>query len=80
MSEIGHRGGKKGGKARGVGGFHDMDPEKQHEIASRGGRATRKADRELAEAATQAQKREIGLGRRTHQPPVVPPTFEEWQT
>lgn len=29
MSEIGHRGGKKGGKARGVGGFHDMDPEKQ---------------------------------------------------
>jgi hypothetical protein len=29
MSEIGYRGGKKGGKARGVGGFHDMDPEKQ---------------------------------------------------
>lgn len=29
MSAIGHRGGKKGGKARGVGGFHDMDPEKQ---------------------------------------------------
>lgn len=26
---MGHRGGKKGGKARGVGGFHDMDPEKQ---------------------------------------------------
>ncbi|GLI74934.1 hypothetical protein PoHVEF18_003183 [Penicillium ochrochloron] len=80
MSEIGHRGGKKGGKARGVGGFHDMDPEKQREIASRGGRATRKAARELAVAATQAQKREIGLGRRAHQPPVVPPTFEEWQT
>lgn len=29
LSAIGHRGGKKGGKARGVGGFHDMDPEKQ---------------------------------------------------
>ena len=29
MSEIGHRGGKKGGKAKGVGGFHNMDPEKQ---------------------------------------------------
>ncbi|KAJ5461584.1 uncharacterized protein N7458_003136 [Penicillium daleae] len=83
MSEIGYRGGKKGGKARGVGGFHDMDPEKQHDIASRGGRATRKAARELAEAGTQAQKRETGLGavhRRSHEPPVVPPTFEEWQT
>lgn len=29
LSAIGHRGGKKGGKARGVGGFHEMDPEKQ---------------------------------------------------
>ncbi|KAJ5958790.1 uncharacterized protein N7479_005940 [Penicillium vulpinum] len=29
LSEIGHKGGKKGGKATGVGGFHDMDPEKQ---------------------------------------------------
>lgn len=52
----------------------------QREIASRGGRATRKAARELAEAATEAQKREIGLGRRAHQPPVVPPTFDEWRT
>ncbi|OOQ85562.1 Conidiation-specific protein 10 [Penicillium brasilianum] len=55
MSEIGHRGGKKGGKVRGIGGFHDMDPEKQHSIASRGGRATRKASKELAEDATQAK-------------------------
>ena len=55
----------------------------QHAIASRGGRATRKAARELAEAATQAQKRQTGLGalgRRTHEPPVVPPTYEEWQS
>lgn len=29
LSEAGRRGGKKGGKARGVGGFHNMDPEKQ---------------------------------------------------
>ena len=29
LSELGRQGGKKGGKARGVGGFHDMDPEKQ---------------------------------------------------
>lgn len=29
LSAIGHKGGKKGGKATGVGGFHDMDPEKQ---------------------------------------------------
>lgn len=34
MSKIGHRGGKKGGKARGVGGFHDMDPEKQVNVIS----------------------------------------------
>ncbi|KGO65332.1 hypothetical protein PITC_016000 [Penicillium italicum] len=29
LSKIGHKGGKKGGKATGVGGFHNMDPEKQ---------------------------------------------------
>lgn len=29
LAAIGHRGGKKGGKARGVGGFHEMDPGKQ---------------------------------------------------
>jgi hypothetical protein len=26
---MGQKGGKKGGKARGVGGFHDMDIKKQ---------------------------------------------------
>lgn len=39
LSEIGHKGGKKGGKATGVGGFHNMDPEKQvrvlqHQLAT----------------------------------------------
>lgn len=29
LSVMGRQGGKKGGKARGVGGFHEMDPEKQ---------------------------------------------------
>lgn len=29
LSEIGRRGGKRGGKAKGVGGFHNMDPDKQ---------------------------------------------------
>jgi hypothetical protein len=29
LSAMGHRGGKKGGKARGAGGFHDMDPKKR---------------------------------------------------
>lgn len=29
LSEIGRKGGSKGGKATGVGGFHNMDPEKQ---------------------------------------------------
>lgn len=39
ISEIAHKGGKKGGKATGVGGFHNMDPEKQvrvpqHQLAT----------------------------------------------
>ncbi|OJJ48474.1 hypothetical protein ASPZODRAFT_130514 [Penicilliopsis zonata CBS 506.65] len=29
MREIARKGGQKGGKAKGVGGFHDMDPKKQ---------------------------------------------------
>ena len=29
LVRIGRQGGKKGGKAKGVGGFHDMDPERQ---------------------------------------------------
>lgn len=29
MSEIGRKGGQKGGLAKGVGGFHNMDPDKQ---------------------------------------------------
>lgn len=29
VSEIGRKGGEKGGRARGVGGFHNMDPEKR---------------------------------------------------
>ncbi|BDD58697.1 hypothetical protein MPDQ_004525 [Monascus purpureus] len=43
MSSIGRKGGRKGGKARGVGGFKSMDPEKQHAIASQGGHAARKS-------------------------------------
>ncbi|EAW24255.1 KGG domain-containing protein [Aspergillus fischeri NRRL 181] len=72
LSEIGRKGGRKGGRARGVGGFHDMDPEKQHEIASRGGRATRKA-------AEQAEKHQgvAGERRRTHEPSAASPGFEE---
>ncbi|KAH8702218.1 hypothetical protein BGW36DRAFT_424501 [Talaromyces proteolyticus] len=40
VTEIARKGGRKGGKARGVGGFHDMDPEKQRKIASKGGQAS----------------------------------------
>lgn len=29
MAKIGRKGGRKGGKHKGVGGFHEMDPEKQ---------------------------------------------------
>ncbi|KAH1331252.1 hypothetical protein KXV22_001460 [Aspergillus fumigatus] len=72
LSEIGGKGGRKGGRARGVGGFHDMDPEKQHEIASRGGRATNKA-------AEQAEKHlgVAGERRHTHEPSAASPGFEE---
>ncbi|KAJ5495226.1 hypothetical protein N7539_000342 [Penicillium diatomitis] len=107
MSKIGHRGGKKSGKARGVGGFHDMDPEKQvgqpdsvgqsyyierpairdlatkHAIASRGGRAARKVAEQSSEALGQSQSsgaQKHQSGRRSHEPPIIAPTFEEWQT
>ncbi|KAJ5620894.1 hypothetical protein N7510_004878 [Penicillium lagena] len=73
LSEIGHHGGKKGGKARG--GFHDMDPEKQHAIASKGGRAAKKAVIEQERAA-----REVKRQGRSFKPSVVPPGFEEWKT
>lgn len=29
LARIGRQGGKKGGKAKGIGGFHGMDPERQ---------------------------------------------------
>lgn len=43
LSKIAHKGGKKGGKATGVGGFHSMDPEKQvrvpqHQLGKRSSR------------------------------------------
>ncbi|KAJ5104708.1 hypothetical protein NUU61_002055 [Penicillium alfredii] len=79
LSEIGHRGGKKGGKARGVGGFHEMDPEKQHAIASKGGRATRKAAIEREAAAIEAEHGPVPTGR-SEEPSVVPPGFVEWKT
>ncbi|KAJ5099586.1 hypothetical protein N7532_006587 [Penicillium argentinense] len=72
LSEIGHRGGKQGGKARGVGGFHNMDPEKKRSIASKGGRAGRKAALQLEEAVEESKRRSRAA--------VIPPTFEEWQT
>ncbi|CRG87314.1 hypothetical protein PISL3812_04331 [Talaromyces islandicus] len=43
MAEIGRKGGQKGGRARGVGGFHNMDPDKQRAIAAKGGRASKGA-------------------------------------
>lgn len=75
LSEIGHRGGKKGGKSRGGGGFHDMDPKKQHAIASKGGRAVKKEAIEQERAA-----REVERPGRSFEPSVVPPGFEEWKT
>ncbi|KAJ5176793.1 uncharacterized protein N7482_002670 [Penicillium canariense] len=80
LSAMGHRGGKKGGKARGVGGFHDMDPDKQREIASKGGRATRKAAFETEEAVRNARMHDAEVTRRSREPSVVPPGFEEWKT
>ncbi|OKL64005.1 hypothetical protein UA08_00350 [Talaromyces atroroseus] len=40
LREIGKKGGQKGGRATGSGGFHDMDPVKQREIAAKGGHAS----------------------------------------
>ncbi|KAJ5518898.1 hypothetical protein N7453_001320 [Penicillium expansum] len=76
LSELGHKGGKKGGKATGVGGFHNMDPEKQHAIAAKGGRArARKKAPGNGETELEAERRG-----RSHEPSVVPPGFEEWKT
>ncbi|KAJ5562517.1 Conidiation-specific protein Con-10 [Penicillium sp. DV-2018c] len=86
MSAIGHKGGKKGGKAKGVGGFHNMDPEihnmdpeKQHEIAAKGGRAGGRAGQKktLDRWETELEAEQRG---RSHEPSVVPPGFEEWKT
>ncbi|KAJ5145886.1 Conidiation-specific protein Con-10 [Penicillium bovifimosum] len=79
LSAIGHKGGKKGGKATGVGGFHNMDPEKQRGIAAKGGRAGGRAGQnrtlDRGETELEAEKRA-----RSHEPSVVPPGFEEWKT
>ncbi|KAJ5442069.1 hypothetical protein N7445_005076 [Penicillium cf. griseofulvum] len=81
LSEIGHKGGQRGGKATGVGGFHNMDPEKQRAIAAKGGRAsTRKKGpgRKLpGNGETELEAEQRG---RSHEPSVVPPGFEEWKT
>ncbi|KAJ5109363.1 hypothetical protein N7456_006038 [Penicillium angulare] len=83
LEEIGHRGGKKGGKAKGSGGFHSMDPVKQREISSAGGRATKKAAREFEEAAKEFGRE--GSAHACHtwksqEPSVVPPGLGEWKT
>ncbi|KAJ9195902.1 hypothetical protein DTO166G4_7395 [Paecilomyces variotii] len=57
LSEIGRKGGSKGGKATGVGGFHNMDPEKQHAIASKGGRASRGSFEKGSERAREAGRK-----------------------
>ncbi|KAJ5874678.1 uncharacterized protein N7529_003108 [Penicillium soppii] len=69
---IGHKGGKKGGKARG-GGFHGTNTEKQVRL-SRNHRARRKSA-EHEETELEAERRG-----RSHEPSVVPPGFEEWKT
>ncbi|KAJ5775571.1 uncharacterized protein N7511_000582 [Penicillium nucicola] len=81
LTGIGHlyKGGKKGGKARGVGGFHDMDARKQHAIAAKGGRASRKAaidrhENEHEECMESKQRSQ------SQEPSVVPPGFEESKT
>ncbi|KAJ5280250.1 hypothetical protein N7478_005622 [Penicillium angulare] len=83
LEEIGYRGGKKGGKAKGSGGFHSMDPVKQREISSAGGRATKKAAREFEEAATEFGHEGSAHACHTwksHEPSVVPPALGEWKS
>ncbi|KAL2220214.1 hypothetical protein M432DRAFT_638369 [Thermoascus aurantiacus ATCC 26904] len=57
VQEIGRKGGKKGGRARGVGGFHNMDPEKQRKIASKGGRASSGSFQKGSERAREAGRK-----------------------
>ncbi|KAJ5191516.1 uncharacterized protein N7498_010501, partial [Penicillium cinerascens] len=80
LSAIGHRGGKKGGKARGTGGFHDMDPKKQREISSNGGRATKKVAADMEEAVDELKARPTLFGGPSEEPSVVPPGYPEWKT
>ncbi|OQE12130.1 hypothetical protein PENVUL_c001G04783 [Penicillium vulpinum] len=80
LSEIGHKGGKKGGKATGVGGFHDMDPEKQQAIAAKGGRASSRRKSKAKAPGNGETELEAEKRGRSHEPSVVPPGFEEWKT
>ncbi|EED18021.1 conidiation-specific protein Con-10, putative [Talaromyces stipitatus ATCC 10500] len=57
LREISKRGGQKGGRATGVGGFHDMDPQKQREIAAKGGRASHGSTAEGKVAGEGGRKR-----------------------
>lgn len=53
----------------------------QHAIASRGGRAARKAaEQTLGNDAKQPPKRKPQPLWRSHEPPIIAPAFGEWQT
>ncbi|KAJ5134440.1 Conidiation-specific protein Con-10 [Penicillium atrosanguineum] len=80
LSAIGHQGGKKGGKARATGGFHNMDPKKQRGIISKGGRATEKAAAKFEEALEETKTRPTLFGSPSEEPSVVPPAYPQWKT
>ncbi|RJE22276.1 conidiation-specific protein Con-10 [Aspergillus sclerotialis] len=73
MAKISRKGGRKGGKHKGVGGFHEMDPKKQHAIASRGGHAANKA-------AVRREGSSRGTSAAEGTPSSAPPGFNETAT
>ncbi|KAJ5794727.1 Conidiation-specific protein Con-10 [Penicillium paradoxum] len=76
LSAIGHKGGKKGGKATGS-GARGRDTEKQQSMAAKGGRARGRGKPAPLHEETELEAEQRG---RSHEPSVVAPGFEEWKT
>ncbi|KAJ5345148.1 hypothetical protein N7452_003152 [Penicillium brevicompactum] len=76
LSAMGHKGGKKGGKARG-GGSQGHQTDKNHRLiwSEDMAKASRRKAAEHEESELEAKQRG-----RSSEPSIVPPGFEEWKT